>query len=512
MAQVLQTSCDYKIKTQTNGSITLDTSEVIVTGDLRVEGETVTVNVTNLDVEDNIIRLNKGETGNGVTEGFAGIEVDRGFSDSPTNTDTNPLPTFWFNETSSAWEIVTQTDTTYSYNESYLKVRKILTNDFTDGGNLTLIGTGTGVVSVAGTTNYEENVAQDDDIPNKRYVDLAIANREPDNKIQRDNTYVLVQDVDGGASGNALMAVSDNSLSNPGANYSVNDEVILVGGTARRDMRIRVDSITPGGLIDTYTVLDNGLYSELPLSNNNIATDTNGSGTGATFDVYWTVSDVEIVNPGDDYETASVTFTDGIDLGAGPLLAIGTVNIDLDEFSETYRQVLTVSISDGGKYDALPTISFSSGLNPDLTESQVSVVVEGTQSTVFYEDRVQLEGLEFSNNEITNNLTDSNIVLNTTGVAAVEINRALKLDNSSSALDFMTGGALVFSKTEETDLNPQTTGGTGIFYNSKKQSLVWDEWVTNNPVSQNNPSNLATYPVMNELISKHKALVMSMLF
>ena len=39
MAQVLQTNCDYKIKTQTDGQITLDTGEVLVTGNLRVEGD-----------------------------------------------------------------------------------------------------------------------------------------------------------------------------------------------------------------------------------------------------------------------------------------------------------------------------------------------------------------------------------------------------------------------------------------------------------------------------------------
>lgn len=42
-----------------------------------------------------------------------------------------------------------------------------------DDTNIDLVikGKGTGVISVAGTTDYEDNVTDDDDIPNKKYVD-----------------------------------------------------------------------------------------------------------------------------------------------------------------------------------------------------------------------------------------------------------------------------------------------------------------------------------------------------
>jgi len=73
---------DFTVKVQSNGTIRLDTGvgvgEVRITGDLIVEGETTTVNTTNLDIEDNIIVLNKGETGAGVGEGTSGIRIDRG--------------------------------------------------------------------------------------------------------------------------------------------------------------------------------------------------------------------------------------------------------------------------------------------------------------------------------------------------------------------------------------------------------------------------------------------------
>lgn len=49
-----------------------------VDGNMLVKGNTVTVDVQELKIEDPIITINNGETGSGVTVGFAGIEVNRG--------------------------------------------------------------------------------------------------------------------------------------------------------------------------------------------------------------------------------------------------------------------------------------------------------------------------------------------------------------------------------------------------------------------------------------------------
>lgn len=68
--------------------------DVTITGDLTVQGDTVTIDVTNLAIEDNTILLNKGETGNGVTLGSAGIEIDRGTAFNVT---------FRWNEPATKW-------------------------------------------------------------------------------------------------------------------------------------------------------------------------------------------------------------------------------------------------------------------------------------------------------------------------------------------------------------------------------------------------------------------------
>lgn len=59
-----------------DGNVTA--TDLTVNGNLTVLGETTSLNVTTVNVEDNIMTLNAGETGAGVTSGFSGIEVDRG--------------------------------------------------------------------------------------------------------------------------------------------------------------------------------------------------------------------------------------------------------------------------------------------------------------------------------------------------------------------------------------------------------------------------------------------------
>jgi hypothetical protein len=83
MATIKRIHGDYTIK-----SVELNTNEftidrfnqVTINGDLVVTGNTTQVATTNTTINDNIIVLNQGETGAGVTKAFAGIQVDRGTS------------------------------------------------------------------------------------------------------------------------------------------------------------------------------------------------------------------------------------------------------------------------------------------------------------------------------------------------------------------------------------------------------------------------------------------------
>lgn len=89
------TSGDYEIIPD-NGNGT-----VIITGNLTVSGTQTTVNTTDTNITDNTIILNDGETGDGVTLGTAGIQVDRGTPDGSTLNDT---ANWNWNETDDVWE------------------------------------------------------------------------------------------------------------------------------------------------------------------------------------------------------------------------------------------------------------------------------------------------------------------------------------------------------------------------------------------------------------------------
>lgn len=53
-------------------------TDVVVNGNLTVNGTTTTLDVENMSVSDNVIELNSGETGAGVTAGTSGLDVERG--------------------------------------------------------------------------------------------------------------------------------------------------------------------------------------------------------------------------------------------------------------------------------------------------------------------------------------------------------------------------------------------------------------------------------------------------
>jgi hypothetical protein len=457
MSQVLQTNCDYKIKTQSGGTITLDTSPVAgnngtvrITGDLVVEGEQLTINTSDLFVEDNIIRLNIGETGNGVTENYSGIEIDRGSNGG----ETNLYATFWFNELTDSWEIVQQSGgptPVVRFDNSTLKLRAITTNATTDEGDLTLIGAGTGVVKVEGTTNYEQQVTDDDDIPNKRYVDITVRNREPANRIQRNNSYVKVQDVDGGATGRAILGVLEGVINQPGLNYQVGDLIYLTSGTYSEPAVWEVTGVVFGtGAISSISSVEPGSYTQLSVTNTSAPTTTNSNiGTGATLNLEWVVRDVEILNSGNDYESANVFFS----FNPGPeTQATGTVIIDTNPLSETFRQITSVTVTGGGEYFTLPAVTFSAGTPTDLTESQVSVVVEDTISAVFYENRVEIGGLEIIDNAIVTKAgrTNDNILLDPNGTGKVEINYGIQLNNAEFALVAVANSTARESNTSST--------------------------------------------------------------
>jgi len=292
MGQFLRVNGDYNIKTAEGAKIVLDTGsstsggEVRITGDLVVEGETVSVAATNLNVEDNILIINyygedRTSVPSGVILGYAGIEIDRG--------DLSPA-VLLFDEPADSWLLANGTSPgPFNYDNSNLRLRRIYTNSATDSGDLTLIGTGTGVVKVYGTDDYAQEILDrvlaadpevDDILTNKKYVDDAILNNPTFQIIapQTQDTRVIIADKE----------VTPNISTQPGslAYFTANTgEVIDTGESAVSVLvdnrliaqfftnRVEIGDIELGGGVDR-----NEITTKDGITNENIVIRTQGTG------------------------------------------------------------------------------------------------------------------------------------------------------------------------------------------------------------------------------------------
>lgn len=160
MSKYLNVDGNYKINVTNGGTITLDTGveigAVIITGDLEVQGTTTTVDTSTLLIEDRVITLNRGgfdESGRVSDVGgqrVSGLEVDRGNSDAYWVFDDNIVTEA---PGSGAW--VGRIGNSGS-SGTIVGIRT--TSIDTAGADLYLINQGTGIVTVQGTNNYQEQV------------------------------------------------------------------------------------------------------------------------------------------------------------------------------------------------------------------------------------------------------------------------------------------------------------------------------------------------------------------
>ena len=134
---------NYKISVQTGGTISLDTGfdtgTVEISGNLLVKGTTTTVNSTVVDITDNIITLNSGETGAGISLSEAGIRIDRG---------SLPDTFFKYDEDVSGFIAINEASDLIS----------LSTNEIDSRSQLLTLNAGTNTVNVNSTVDYEQKV------------------------------------------------------------------------------------------------------------------------------------------------------------------------------------------------------------------------------------------------------------------------------------------------------------------------------------------------------------------
>jgi len=250
---------------------------VRVTGNLVVEGDTFNISTTNLTIEDNIISLNTGEVGPGVSLIYSGIEIERGNTSAVTPQNN---ASFLYDESTDSWILAHgSAPGPFNFDASSLRLKQILTNSTTDSGDLTLIGTGTGVVKVIGTTTYEAQVTHDDDLPNKKYVDDAIQNNPTFQIVapQSQDTKVVIADKEitpntSGTAGSLAYFTATTTHSTYGESaVSIIVDNALVGQFYTN--RFEIGDLEVGGGPDR-----NEITSRASITNENIYVRTQGTG------------------------------------------------------------------------------------------------------------------------------------------------------------------------------------------------------------------------------------------
>lgn len=160
---------DYKISVRKGGTIFLDTGfdagNVEISGNLVVRGDTTTVNTAELNIEDNIITLNSGETGPGITLNEAGIKIERG---------SLPDAFFKYDEDVAGFIAINGASA----------LIPLATNEIDSRSQLLTLNAGASTVNVSPTVDYEKkiftydgfgnlsgyNTAKADTIPNTQAV------------------------------------------------------------------------------------------------------------------------------------------------------------------------------------------------------------------------------------------------------------------------------------------------------------------------------------------------------
>jgi hypothetical protein len=223
--------------------------------------------------------LNTGEVGPGVSLVYSGIEIERGNTSSITPQNN---ASFLYDESTDSWILAHgSAPGPFNFDASSLRLKQILTNSTTDSGDLTLIGTGTGVVKVGdrGGTGYETFVTDPDDVPNKQYVDDAIQNNPTFQIVapQSQDTKVVIADKEitpntSGTAGSLAYFTTTTTHSTYGESaVSIIVDNLLVGQFYSN--RFETGDLEIGGGPDR-----NEITSRASITNENIYVRTQGTG------------------------------------------------------------------------------------------------------------------------------------------------------------------------------------------------------------------------------------------
>lgn len=201
---------DYRLQVQSGGFITLDTGAavgtVVITGNLDVKGITTTIESTNTTITDNVIILNQGQQGSGISSALnyqAGIQISRGTSQS-----SYPDAQLIFDESVQHYDAVTSTNQSGAFIFRNYNTSTQLATGLT-GIQVGSISTASAndlvfdmqnsirKLRIVNSANYASRVIADNDIPNRKFItDYVSAGGSSPGQADVDRLYKSVANVE----------------------------------------------------------------------------------------------------------------------------------------------------------------------------------------------------------------------------------------------------------------------------------------------------------------------------
>jgi len=390
---------NYKVSVQSGGTITLDTGptvgNTIITGNLEVQGTTTTVDSTVTTIADNIITLSQGTTGNGIpaSVGYvSGIEVDRGTLQNAR----------WLFDEQISWSVggATQIGAFESTLADGSRI-PISTPGIVAQGNL-YVNTGAGIITVTGTTDYEEKVwnytnsvvtpdangivvIDDDNIPNakavKDYIEFVFANE----------FY--------------------NTIGEGDSNVTVTDEIHTLGTI------VNIDS-----------------------SGNTTIISTQGQ---------------------HGFTTADTVSISGVNSNGDALENLNGTNIQILDIVSA--RAFKVNVNTNGGNIANYVGNSGTITKTGFVPSNVAVNVEGNLVANFYQDRTEIADVRIEGSTISSTTSNQDLELSSPGTGAVRINDVLEIP-AAPYIDDVALSPIAPSTGIRLYSNPQGTGKTGLYY------------------------------------------------
>jgi hypothetical protein len=211
------------------------------------------------------------------------------------------------------------------------------------------------------------------------------------------NTYTSVPGVsidavgDGAQAGTVYMEVVSCQVTSTGIGYSVNDYLLIAGGTAVENAYIRVTSVDSSGRIQTYTLESGGSYASLPgLLSNPV---NGGTGTLAAFNLVMGVGSVNVLTAGSGYAVPPVVAITAPSSGGTQAVVKANISsglvssFDVSTKGYGYVDIPTVTISNGSGATAEAILSGTSVASitvdlPGSGYSYASVTLSGGGASV----------------------------------------------------------------------------------------------------------------------------------